>query len=165
MDSGTNDLVTAASIKMQAEIITYGNDRLRGVLHSYYLEAPYEFTSLLQMIEKMEEIFDTKGFPESFMTPRTFGVPKHSTKTHEVGGIDDMKDIGSSAALFEQGDSKSTFEITVKFRQNATWQGQILWAERNLRQNFRSVLEMLKLMDEALSAGGEKPDSVSWSDD
>ena len=60
------------------------------------------------------------------------------------------------------GGSKCTFEISVKFRQNATWQGQILWAEKNLRQSFRSVLEMLKLMDEALTEGEEKP--AAWKD-
>ena len=57
---------------------------------------------------------------------------------------------------------KCTFEIAVKFRQNATWQGQIFWVERNLRQNFRSVLEMLKLMDEAMTEGEEK--TVFWEE-
>ena len=54
----------------------------------------------------------------------------------------------------------ATFEITVMYMQNATWQGQILWAERNLRQYFRSVLEMLKLIDEALMDGWRTPSLV-----
>jgi len=62
----------------------------------------------------------------------------------------------------EETSSKCTFEITVRFRQNATWQGQILWAEKNLKQNFRSVLEMLKLMDEALMTGTDGTDKVQW---
>jgi len=61
----------------------------------------------------------------------------------------------------ELGGSKCTFEVSVKFQQNATWQGQILWAEKNLKQNFRSVLEMIKLMDEALGEGAAKP--VGWN--
>jgi len=56
--------------------------------------------------------------------------------------------------------SKCTFEISVKFQQNSTWQGQILWAEKNMKQSFRSVLEMLRLMDEALHDGTSKP--VEW---
>jgi len=55
----------------------------------------------------------------------------------------------------EVGSIKGTFEISVKFMQNSTWQGQIHWVEKNLKQNFRSALEMLKLMDEALSEGAE----------
>ena len=53
-----------------------------------------------------------------------------------------------------------TFEVTVRFTQNSTWQGQILWADKNIKQNFRSVLEMLSLMDEALTE--EKPKAVGW---
>ncbi|MCL2226798.1 MAG: hypothetical protein FWB97_04120 [Oscillospiraceae bacterium] len=58
------------------------------------------------------------------------------------------------------GASKCTFEVSVIFQQNATWQGHILWAEKNLRQSFRSVLEMLRLMDEALAEGAAK--SATW---
>lgn len=47
--------------------------------------------------------------------------------------------------------TKGTFEIAVKFTQNSTWQGQIHWVEKNQKQNFRSALEMLRLMDEALT--------------
>ncbi|MCL2200862.1 MAG: hypothetical protein FWB75_02765 [Oscillospiraceae bacterium] len=60
------------------------------------------------------------------------------------------------------GASRCTFEISVKFQQNSSWQGQILWAEKNMKQNFRSVLEMLRLMDEALTDGA--PKSCGWED-
>ena len=51
---------------------------------------------------------------------------------------------------------RNTFVISVQFRQNATWQGNIMWTERNKKQNFRSVLEMIKLMDEALAEDAEE---------
>jgi hypothetical protein len=35
-------------------------------------------------------------------------------------------------------------------RQNSTWQGSIVWVEKQTEQYFRSALEMLKLIDEAL---------------
>ncbi|MCL2391259.1 MAG: hypothetical protein FWC66_01460 [Oscillospiraceae bacterium] len=60
----------------------------------------------------------------------------------------------------ESGTHKCTFEVSVKFQQNSTWQGQILWAEKNMKQSFRSVLEMLRLMDEALADGMSRP--VGW---
>ena len=162
MDPGKSGIVTAASIQMRAVVITYGNDKIKGELYSRYLEAPYEFTSLVQMIEKMEEIFDAKGFPEKFMKPRSFGDGKQGTKKYDAERNDIMKDTLDSTLQIEPGGSKCTFEITVKFRQNATWQGQILWAEKNLKQNFRSVLEMLKLMDEALIEAGGKNEAVEW---
>jgi len=58
--------------------------------------------------------------------------------------------------------TKGTFEISVKFMQNSTWQGQIHWFEKNRKQNFRSALEMLKLMDEALTSENESGKTASW---
>lgn len=54
--------------------------------------------------------------------------------------------------LTKQNDCKATFTIQIQFRQNATWQGTIAWAEGGKSQKFRSELEMLKLMMEAVAA-------------
>ena len=35
-------------------------------------------------------------------------------------------------------------------RERNTWQGKITWAEENKKVNFRSALEMVKLMNDAL---------------
>ena len=134
---------------------------MRGMLHSLYLDTPYEFVNLVQMIDKMEEVFDTKGFPEAFMTPKMFKASNGNRINKEVDGNVSMKDNNNSTIQTESGGSKCTFEINVRFRQNASWQGQILWVEKNLKQNFRSVLEMLKLMDEALSDEARE-NSVKW---
>jgi len=64
---------------------------------------------------------------------------------------DSRRDVGST---------RGTFEVSVKFMQNSTWQGEILWVEKGKKQNFRSSLEMLKLMDEALTDGEDK--SINW---
>lgn len=47
-------------------------------------------------------------------------------------------------------EDRGTFVVRVRHRQNATWQGEVLWAEENETQNFRSVLELIKLIDNAL---------------
>ena len=62
----------------------------------------------------------------------------------------------------EPNSSKGTFVVNVQFRQNATWQGNILWMEENRKQNFRSVLEMIRLMDEALLESDEDEKPNSW---
>ena len=72
---------------------------------------------------------------------------------NEVKKIDDHRDVGST---------KGTFEISVKFMQNSTWQGQIHWVEKNQKQNFRSALEMLKLMDEALAETDDSEKVINW---
>ncbi len=47
----------------------------------------------------------------------------------------------------------STFIVRVENRQNGTWQGKITWADENRTEHFRSMLEMLKLMEEAMASG------------
>ena len=51
--------------------------------------------------------------------------------------------------------NKKTFVVKVEFAQNSTWQGQVVWAENNRTVRFRSALELVKLMDEAISEGAE----------
>lgn len=46
---------------------------------------------------------------------------------------------------------KATFIINIQYRENATWQGKIVWADKNKTQYFRSALEMMKLIDSALN--------------
>ena len=72
---------------------------------------------------------------------------------NEEKKVDNQRDVGST---------KGTFEISVKFLQNSTWQGQIHWVEKNTRQNFRSALEMLKLMDEALAEAYKGEKVINW---
>lgn len=45
---------------------------------------------------------------------------------------------------------RATFVIQILFKQNATWQGSITWSEKKKVQHFRSTLEMIKLMDDAI---------------
>ena len=48
--------------------------------------------------------------------------------------------------------------ITILNRQNATWQGTVTFIETNQTNPFRSVLELIKLID---STNSEPTDSLS----
>lgn len=54
--------------------------------------------------------------------------------------------------FYRKNGGKGTFVVHVRYRQNATWQGDVIWAEKNERQSFRSALELLKLIDSALDS-------------
>lgn len=47
--------------------------------------------------------------------------------------------------------SESTFLLKIKYQENATWQGSVLWVNGNAEKPFRSALELIKLIDSALS--------------
>ena len=56
----------------------------------------------------------------------------------------------------------ASFLIQVQFRQNATWQGTVRWLNRDQTQRFRSTLELISLMEDALSRGGASDEPGRW---
>lgn len=54
--------------------------------------------------------------------------------------------------------SKTTFIVRVQYTQNNSWQGTITWNEKNQTQHFRSALEMLHLMDNAIGESAPPQD-------
>ena len=53
----------------------------------------------------------------------------------------------------DPGHRKGTFVVKIEYCQNETWQGKVVWAEENRTERFRSMLELVKLMDEAMASG------------
>ena len=45
---------------------------------------------------------------------------------------------------------KGTFLVKVSSNESGTWQGNVLWADENRSEHFRSALELLNLIDEAI---------------
>lgn len=49
----------------------------------------------------------------------------------------------------------ATFAVRILFRENATWQGMVSWKEKRCQVKFRSFMELLLLMQEAVGSTGE----------
>ena len=60
---------------------------------------------------------------------------------------------------------KPTFLIQMLDNQNMTWQGTITFLDDNQKQPFRSVLELIKLMDSAISQADFSEDAEAEEDD
>ncbi len=58
-----------------------------------------------------------------------------------------------SNAIHNIDKKKGTFVVKIEFCQHGTWQGQVIWAEENRKARFRSALELVRLMDEAMASG------------
>ena len=69
------------------------------------------------------------------------------------------KEVKNMTIQDERG-GQATFIVQIKYRQNATWQGDVVWAEQNRKVYFRSALELMKIIDSA-TAGGQ-PDESKW---
>ena len=53
-------------------------------------------------------------------------------------------------SMEEEMNRKETFIVHIISQENATWQGQVTWAEKNQTISFRSALELLKLIDSTM---------------
>jgi hypothetical protein len=67
------------------------------------------------------------------------------------GIIGAIKTRGVCGGMGEFTGNKGTFVIKIFNRQNSTWQGTITWTDRKETRPFRSLLEMIKLIDSALA--------------
>ena len=57
---------------------------------------------------------------------------------------------------------RETFVVRILNTQNATWQGTVRWLNRDQTQRFRSTLELISLMEDALSRGGASDEPGRW---
>lgn len=93
------------------------------------------FSSLTQFLLKMEALLDRNQTPQAYTTPRRFAEPEIS--------------LCDSIAVVPRG-AKATFDLKIIFRQHTSWQGILVWREKKLEHSFRSVLELVILLDSAL---------------
>lgn len=53
------------------------------------------------------------------------------------------------------------FIVDIRYRENATWQGEVRWVDQNKQCSFRSALELLKLIDGALDQAENREEEIS----
>lgn len=120
---------------------------LKGHIFSGYYHRVYAFANECELLFSISMLCDSMQYPQASFKCRRFGLKCIKTVIRKADDFvdEEMEDIINQ--------EKATFVVHIQFRQNATWQGSITWVEKDKTQNFRSALEMLKLMDEARSCG------------
>jgi len=143
------------------EIIQNNDGTLIGKLNCKYFEEPFLFTDFMDMIEMMEIMFDTKGFPERQLLPRSFGKTKKRVKKNELD-LSEVAKARQGDRFTVVGEHKTVnlppclavktcnFELSVRFRHKAEWQGSLLWREKGVTSSFASIVELTRLINEAL---------------
>ena len=117
-------------------IDSYDRGILVGRFYNPWLEEGKAFHGIADFLLEMEQALDSMDFPKSFTAVRTFAETPPGPSL-------------SGGNSFRPG-CTATFEVRVLFRQNASWQGSVTWLEGKREESFRSVLELIFLMDSAL---------------
>lgn len=128
-----------------------------GFLYNPYMPERIAFLGYLSLINVMDRFFDWMQCPQAYYQYHAWQAKKSDQRQPEK----EVTQFMAEEALHSKNGEKATFTIQVQFRQNATWQGTIAWMENKKIQQFRSALEMIKLMDNAL-AESSGSDTVDW---
>ena len=147
----------AAAAPNVAMICIQSIEPFSGQIFHRYSEEPLEIRSTYEICVQIDKLCDEIGYPNRDVSMRSFrehtDVPRRNYR--------EANRVMSFSQLTEKNGSQGTFMVHVQFRQNATWQGQVTWMEKKETQNFRSALELMKLIDRALDA--EQDESKSRS--
>jgi len=130
---------------------------MKGRVYSVHYKKSCQFNNECEMLNGMDDLFDSLTFPQATFETRDFLDKKN---THITRKAEDTMDDEMSEILQNQ---KTTFIVNIQYRQNATWQGTITWVEQNITQHFRSAFEMLKLMEQANNQG--VTEVIKWDDE
>lgn len=128
--------------------------------HAYEREAAH-FSTMEEAIFGLEGFYDSLNFPHPTTDSRAF--------RKEGRQADDRQErtrVMRDEELLGRHGELGTFIIRVQHRQNSSWQGRITWMDRDKTVYFRSIWEMIKLVEGALDTVSvqEGGPQESWQD-
>ena len=124
-----------------------GSGDLSGRMYCCYSKEAIYFSSIIELLRNMEKLFDAISFPQASTKTRLF---LQSQDTAAVQTEKPQKVIGQEEIIKNTG-TKGTFITSVRFRQNATWQGEVFWAETESLQKFHDSMEFIRIIDRAVN--------------
>ncbi|WP_087065672.1 hypothetical protein [Intestinibacillus massiliensis] len=127
---------------IQICVDAYKGREMSGFVYHQTIAGGRRFDNLMQLLLTVEHILEDMDFPRAMNERRSF------SKSAAVLSQENAGDEPRTGRL-------ATFFVRMMFRQNASWQGMVTWSEGASEETFRSALELIFLMDSALTAGKE----------
>ncbi len=118
---------------------------IQGRVYHAYSEEAIPVACFEEVIRIAENLFNDLGYPQMTTNDREFDGRSYSYRKKE----EMVKVMDDKTLLGQQGDL-GTFIIRVQHRQHSSWQGKVTWIEENETVNFRSALELMKMIDHVL---------------
>ena len=117
--------------------------------HRYKKEETF-FPDSATLIIEMERFYDAIGYPRAAIKTRKF----IERKGGRIPAKEHMAVISDSQTLMQFRGKLATFLVGVTSRQNASWQGQVVWMEQQIRKHFCSDMDLMVFVDEAVKKIG-----------
>ena len=110
-----------------------------GSIHGLHPDKGIAFHGMIELLNRIDLTLEEESSPQAFSARRVFG-PK-------------TEHVGAETIVATDGKGKlATLVVRILFRQNASWQGTVAWVEGKSEESFRSVLELMLLMDSAMGS-------------
>lgn len=122
-------------------VYSYRDQNPQGTLYNPYYNEEIVFGSLTQLVLALEKQMDETDFPQASTQSRLF---REKPKMMNRSVIREQFQLDADAKVL------ATFHLKVHFRQSSSWQGELLWVEGRQQAAFRSVLELIKLIDNTM---------------
>ena len=113
--------------------------------HRYKKEETF-FPDSATLVIEMERFYDDIGYPQAAIKTRKF----IERKGGRIPAKEHMAVISDSQTLMQFRGKLATFLVCVTSRQNASWQGDVVWMEQQIRKHFCSDMELVVFVDDAV---------------
>ena len=113
--------------------------------HRYKKEETF-FLNSAMLFSEVEQFYDIIGYPQAAMRTRNF-IEREREK---VPAKEHMTVIYDSQTLMQFRGKLATFLVGVTSRQNASWHGDVVWMEQQIRKHFCSDMELVVFVDDAV---------------
>ena len=113
--------------------------------HRYKKEETF-FLNSAMLFSEVEQFYDIIGYPQAAMRTRNF-IEREREK---VPAKEHMTVIYDSQTLMQFRGKLATFLVGVTSRQNASWQGDVVWMEQQILKHFCSDIELVVFVDDAV---------------
>lgn len=113
--------------------------------HRYKKEETF-FPDSATLVIEMERFYDDIGYPQAAIKTRKF----IERKGGRIPAKEHMAVISDSQTLMQFRGKLATFLVGVTSRQNASWQGDVVWMEQQIRKHFCNDMELVVFVDDAV---------------
>lgn len=118
-------MIPCQSREAVLSVCSYENGRMDACLRHPRLDGYAEVQSLSQVLLLLDSLVDLEDCPGRFMP----------VVSSDCGG----------------GKNTDLFRIQIFFREHYTWQGRLIWENKNEEAVFHSALDLMRLLDEILA--------------
>ena len=131
------------------------NADFQGVVWHQYSDDPIEFGSVTSLLTSVDSLMDEWDFPQRGLEQREFVSKERPRHKRDVVAddelvIDKVKLRHGTRNIQGKQGKLGTFVVQIAYRQNATWQGNVVVSKTNDKKSFSSAMDLIRIMSDSM---------------